>query len=126
MTHGQPKVLLIEDETSYRRTVKAYLEDSGYTVVEVADGREGIELISREAPDVVICDLRMPVLDAFGVLDHVKAHHGSLPVIVITGTGNMANSAVAHGAFRRLRKPIADIRDLEDAVSTALERGAAG
>ena len=53
-------ILAIDDEPVVRESMASYLQDSGYTVLQCGDGREGLELVRREAPDVVLLDLRMP------------------------------------------------------------------
>jgi DNA-binding response OmpR family regulator len=121
MTH-QNKVLIIEDDQMFRMTLSAFLEDSGYLVMEAADGAEGVDLFSREHPDIVLTDLRMPVLDGFGVIVRLREMSPGTPVIVVTGTGDAAALVEAShlGAWGALTKPIADLAMLEFAMDEAL------
>jgi sigma-B regulation protein RsbU (phosphoserine phosphatase) len=114
-------VLIIEDDPQYRLTLTAYLEDSGYTVLEAADGLEGLEVFSRVRPDIVLTDLRMPKLDGLGVIAAVKARSPATPVIAITGTRDLLaeEDALGLGAWRCLFKPIEDLSILENAIEGA-------
>jgi DNA-binding NtrC family response regulator len=117
-------VLIIDDDPDIRLTLGAYLEDSGYAILEAADGREGIEIFVSCKPDIVVTDLRMPKLDGFGVITAIKAQHPETPVIAITGTGDSlaVKESVRLGAWDCLLKPISDLRSLETAIKQALER----
>ena len=117
-------VLIIEDDPQYRLTLTAYLEDSGYTVFEAADGLEGMEVFSRVRPDIVLTDLRMPKLDGLGVISAVKARSPATPVIAITGTRDplAEENALSLGAWRCLLKPIECLGVLEAAIEKALEK----
>jgi len=117
-------VLIIEDDPLLRLTLTAYMEDSGYTVLEAADGLEGLEIFTRESPDIVLTDLRMPKLDGLEVITTIKTQSPATPVIAFTGTGDplAANNALHHGACECLLKPIEDMSLLEAAVVKALEQ----
>lgn len=80
-------VLLVEDEAVTRMAMRSTLEEDGWSVVEAADGEEGLRQVADAGPDVVIVDLNMPVLDGFGFLEGVRALPGcaDIPVIVLTG-----------------------------------------
>jgi len=116
-------VLIIEDDPQYRLTLTAYLEDSGYTVFEAADGLEGMEVFSRVRPDIVLTDLRMPKLDGLGVISAVKARSPATPVIAITGTKDplAEEDSLGLGAWRCLFKPLEDLSILDSLVMKALE-----
>lgn len=115
-------ILVIEDDLSFRRSLTAYLEDSGYRVVGVANGQEGLECLEREKPDVVLTDLRMPIMDGFEFMARVKLTNPGIPVIVITGTADTdAQEAVFdHGARACIFKPINDMQMLETIIERAL------
>ena len=59
-----PVLLTIDDEEAIRGSVAAYFEDSGFTVIQACDGRDGIDKITSMRPDIVITDLRMPMRSA--------------------------------------------------------------
>lgn len=82
-----PRVALVDDSEEVRRLIRRILQSQGnYTIFEAANGREGLELIRRERPDLVVLDLMMPEMDGFAVLDDLRAHAetASIPVIVST------------------------------------------
>jgi len=122
------KVLIIEDDEMFRMTLTAYLEDSGYRVLEAPDGVAGVDLFVSEQPDIVLTDLRMPVMDGFGVITRLKELSPDTPVIVVTGTGDASALAeVSHlGAWGALTKPIADLTVLEGVMNKALQGVRAG
>jgi phosphoserine phosphatase RsbU/P len=117
-------VLVIDDDALMRMTLKAYLEDSGYSVVEAEDGEQGIELFNRERPDIVLTDLRMPKMDGFEVIARVKRDSPGTPILAITGTGDedTAAEAVRRGACDALLKPINDLKVLETVIARELDR----
>lgn len=115
-------VLVIDDDSLVRMTLVAYLEDSGYSVIEAADGEEGVELFRKLLPDIVLTDLRMPKLDGFGVIAAIQTLSPRTPVVAITGTGDpaAATEALRLGARGFLTKPIIDFSELEASIERAL------
>ena len=75
------KILIIEDSQDIRENTAELLELSGYSVDTAADGIEGVRQAKAELPDLVICDIMMPHLDGFGVLqvfsNHPELRHGN-------------------------------------------------
>jgi phosphoserine phosphatase RsbU/P len=118
------RVLTIEDEETVRQSMVAYLEDSGYEMLEAPNGRVGIDLFEQEQPDVVLCDLRMPELDGLEVLEHIAAESPETPLIIVSGTGDMRDAiqALKLGAWDYITKPIQDLAVLEHSITKALER----
>ena len=120
---NNPKTLLvIEDDPRFRRTLAAFLEDSGYRVLVAADGQEGLRLAAEEHPDLVLTDLRMPVMDGLEFIIQIKASGRKLPIIVISGTGDekAQSEAVNQGAVECLRKPIDDMQVLQSTIERVL------
>jgi phosphoserine phosphatase RsbU/P len=116
-------VLIIEDDPQFRITLAAYLEDSGYNVLEAGDGLEGMEIFGGSRPDIVLTDLRMSGLDGLGVITAVKKLSPATPVIVFTGTSDpsAAENALRLGAVECMFKPIEDLSHLEAVIVKALE-----
>ncbi len=82
-----PKIAIVEDTTEARRLIRRILQSQGnFTIIEAANGREGLEMIQRELPDLVILDLMMPEMDGFTVIESLrsKPETASIPVIVAT------------------------------------------
>ncbi|HLE28679.1 MAG TPA: response regulator [Anaerolineales bacterium] len=80
------RVVCIEDEPEMIDLVKLILSRKGYQVIGAMGGREGLEAIAREKPDIVLLDLMMPDMDGWEVYQKMKANDGtkSIPVIVVT------------------------------------------
>jgi DNA-binding NtrC family response regulator len=114
------KVLLCDDEEALCRGMARLLRSVSYDVV-TADGPGGLERIGREEFDAVVTDLRMPVVDGFGILEAVRTKSPSTPVIVISGTAEVPDAvrAMRSGARDFLVKPV-DLKCLEEALATAL------
>ena len=118
------KILIIDDEERAREILVAYLEDSGFQVLQASDGQAGIERCRREPPDLVLCDLRMPGMDGLQVLATVTREFPELPILVVSGMGGVGDAiqALKLGAWDYVTKPIEDMAILEHAVRRALER----
>ncbi|TQV78707.1 response regulator [Exilibacterium tricleocarpae] len=118
------KLLIIDDDTIVRQGIVAYLEDSGFEVCQAEDGARGLERFAQEAPDLVLCDLRMPGVDGLRVLKEVHEVSPDTPVIVISGAGVMSDvvEALRLGASDYLIKPVVDMEMLVHSVEKSLER----
>jgi sigma-B regulation protein RsbU (phosphoserine phosphatase) len=118
------KILTIEDEPPIRDGIVAYLEDSGFTMLEANDGPTGLGIFRREHPDVVLCDLRLPGMDGLDILSIITAESPETPVIVVSGVSqlNYAVQALKRGAWDYVTKPIQDMAVLESAVRRVIER----
>ncbi len=82
-----PKIVVIEDTTEARRLIRRILQSQGnFTILEAANGREGLELAQSELPDLVVIDLMMPEMDGFTVIEELrkKQETSAIPVIVVT------------------------------------------
>ncbi|HAS50323.1 MAG TPA: fused response regulator/phosphatase, partial [Gammaproteobacteria bacterium] len=86
------RVLTIDDEPMIREVLATYLEDSGFAVSQASNGPDGIDLIRREPPDLVLCDLRMPGMDGLQVLATVTREFPDLPILVVSGMGRMSDA----------------------------------
>ena len=121
-----PKILLIDDDSSVRRSISAFLSDSGFEIIEAANGSDGVFLFKREKPDLVLCDLRMPGMDGLEVIKEVTSESSNTPVIVISGYGEIGDAvqALRLGAADYLMKPIKDLEVLEYSVRRGLKQAA--
>jgi len=82
-----PRIVIVEDTTEARRLIRRILQSQGnFTILEAANGREGLELIQSELPDLVVIDLMMPEMDGFTVIEELrkKQETSTIPVIVVT------------------------------------------
>ena len=108
------RILVIDDEAAIRDSLRMTLEYEGYDFVGAATGQEGIALAEREAPDLVLLDVKMPGMDGLEVLDRLRAMNDALPVVVISGHGTISTAveATKKGAFDFIEKPFASERVL--------------
>jgi two-component system nitrogen regulation response regulator NtrX len=108
------RILVIDDEGAIRDSLRMTLEYEGYEYFAAATGQEGLALAEREAPDLVILDVKMPGMDGIEVLDRLRAMNDALPVIVISGHGTIGTAveATKMGAFDFIEKPFASERVL--------------
>lgn len=118
------KILVIDDENIVRESLVAYLEDSGYQIIEATNGQAGLEQFKLHSPDAVLCDLRMPVMGGIDVLKAVKALSPDTPFIVVSGAGIIADvvEALRLGASDYIIKPIVELEVLEHSIMRNLER----
>lgn len=82
-----PKIVIVEDTAEARRLIRRILQSQGnFTIMEATNGREGLELIQKELPDLIILDLMMPEMDGFTVIEALRANPETavIPVIVAT------------------------------------------
>jgi len=84
------RILVIDDERDVRVTVKEVLVRAGYEVDTANNGKDGIEKLRDSGADLVITDVIMPGIDGVAVMNHVRTEFGHIPVVVISGGGNIA------------------------------------
>jgi DNA-binding NtrC family response regulator len=116
-------ILIIDDEKAIRKTLSEILSYEGYKIDEAADGEEGIKKFSSAAYDVVLCDIKMPKVDGIEFLEKAREINADVPVIVISGHGNIdtAVEAVKKGAFDYISKP-PDLNRLLITLRNALDK----
>ena len=117
-------VLIIDDENLILETIGEYMEERGFRVLLARDGRQGLDFFSKDHPDLVLVDLRMPGVDGLEVLDVIARKSPNTPVIVISGTGVIQDAieALRVGAWDFITKPLGNFGVLDHAVSRSLER----
>src|SRR5258708_2688150 len=102
------KILVVDDETSIRKSLEAILEDEGYDVFLARDGAHGLQLMAQELPDAVLLDIWMPGQDGLEVLKEAKKRYPELQFIMMSGHGTIetAVKATKLGAFDFIEKPL--------------------
>lgn len=119
------KILLIEDNKDMRENTAEILELADYKVTTAKNGKEGVESAQKNAPDLVICDIMMPVLDGYGVLHALSKneHTAGIPFIFLTAKAERSEvrKGMEMGADDYLTKPFDDI-ELLNAVETRLKK----
>jgi DNA-binding NtrC family response regulator len=124
LTHRS--ILVVEDDDSTRSYLGVLLSALGYDVAGAASGEEALrhlDAAGRPLPSLVLLDLILPGIAGLAVLDHIRAHHPSLPVIVLSTLGQLKTvvDAVKRGASDYLTKPFEE-NELELAIQNALEK----
>jgi len=117
------RILVVDDQKDIRWLLSNLLEDAGYAASTAADGREALEVVAKQPPDLVLMDIRMPGLDGMSALESLKQSHSHLPVILLTAYGQVPDAvqAMKLGAQDYLLKPFLNEQVLL-AVRRALER----
>ncbi len=121
------KILVIEDEASIRTNISLMLRGEGYDVRNAENGRRGVEVALDFLPDLVLCDVMMPEMDGFGVLDALRSEvrFADIPFIFLTALDDRASMrrGMNLGADDYLTKPFTR-DDLIEAVTSRLKRHA--
>ncbi len=116
-----PSILIVDDEPSILQSLSGLLSDEGFEIITANNGYEALKIIDAESPDLVLLDIWMPGIDGIEVLKEIKKTTPSLPVIIITGHGNVetAVKATKLGAFDLIEKPL-NIDKVIVAINNAL------
>ncbi|MEO6681767.1 MAG: sigma-54 dependent transcriptional regulator [Ginsengibacter sp.] len=118
-----PYILIIDDEKAIRKTLNEILGYEGYKIDEAADGEEGLRKFKENTYDLVLCDIKMPKLDGIEFLERAKEINPEVPIIIISGHGNIetAVEAVKKGAFDYISKP-PDLNRMLITLRNAMEK----
>lgn len=118
-------ILIIEDQPDMRENIATILEMENYAVLTANDGEEGIQSAQAEKPDLILCDVMMPKLDGYGVLQKIRQDRtiAGTPFVFLTARGEKRDlrSGMNLGADDYLTKPVT-ATDLLAAVGARLER----
>ncbi len=118
-------ILIVDDERTLARAIKAYLEEAEYEVEVVGDAESAVPLLASFRPDVVITDVRLPGMDGIELLKKIREFDPGIAIVVMTAHGSIegAVEAVKLGAFDYLKKPI-DLEELKLVADRAHESSA--
>lgn len=127
MNAEQSYLLIVEDDPDIRELLNTTLTFRGYRVITARDGREGLEVVEKEHPAMVIADIMMPALDGFGLVHRLRIDRETrdIPVVFITATYVAPEDkefALSIGATRFIEKPI-DLEEFLRTIAELLERG---
>jgi DNA-binding response OmpR family regulator len=134
--YGSPTVLVVDDDTLVRETIRLLLEDHGFRVVTATDGDDGLRKFRQIAPDVVLADIIMPNKEGIAMIRELRRERSDARIIAMSGGGRMglsdyATIATQLGADTAIHKPFDDlklidaVRDLLDRPSSAAQEAAA-
>jgi len=117
------RILVIDDERSIRNTLKDILEYEKYVVDVAEDGVKGLEKVKGGEYDIILCDIKMPVMDGIEVLEKLNEMGADMPVVMISGHGNIdtAVEAIKKGAYDFIEKPL-DLNRLLITIRNAMDK----
>ena len=106
----RPKVLIVDDEPFNVDYLQQELEDCDYQIIAAFNGKEALDKIRKEQPDLVLLDLMMPILDGFAVLSEVKSDNvlRDIPIIIVSAASDSKSivKGIKQGAEDYLTKPV--------------------
>jgi len=121
------RILLLEDDATFRDLVAAALKRGGYDVTTANDGQAGWDVLDKAQPNLILLDLAMPRMDGLSFLRRLRASEkwGSVPVLVVSANSAAASSAVTLGASGYLLKSRFSMPELLETVQqwTVKKRG---
>lgn len=120
------KILTIDDESDFSGIIKNYFSLRGYEVFSAIRGTAGIEIATKESPDIVFVDLKLPGIDGDQILSQIRKLTPKAKVIMITAfkdEGQTKDRVLKAGAYAYFEKPISSFKGLEETVSKAIEEG---
>ena len=102
------RVLIVDDSPTEVHYLRSALERNGFETEAAATGQEGVALVQKESPDLVFLDIKMPGTDGIEVLKQLRAVDETLPIVMISGHGNIESAvrAIKMGAFDFVEKPL--------------------
>lgn len=117
------KILVIDDEQSIRNTLKEILEYEDFKVDLASEGLQAIDLVEKNTYNAILCDIKMPGMDGIEVLEKIMAINPDVPVIMISGHGNIdtAVEAIKKGAYDFIEKPL-DLNRLMVTIRNAQDK----
>jgi two-component system, OmpR family, response regulator CpxR len=115
-----PKVLLVDDEQEFVQTLSERLNTRNYGSYPVFDGRQALDFLDNDVPDVMVLDLKMPGMDGVEVLRKTKSANPGIEIIILTGHGSEEDrkTCLDLGAYAYLHKPV-DISQLTELIDEA-------
>lgn len=114
------RILVIEDNPANLELAQYLLEHRGHTVLVATDGKSGVSAARRERPQLIVCDLQMPVLDGYGVLEQLKGDESmaGIPIVAVTafsmsGDEEKVRRAGFDGYFSKPIEPETFVQQIE-------------
>jgi DNA-binding NtrC family response regulator len=103
-------ILIVDDEADIRWVLRRILEEQGHRILEAANGREGLSQVEQHRPDLILIDLRMPLVDGMQLLKTIRDRFPDLVAVILTAHGDVGSAveAIKMGAFDFLVKPVSE------------------
>lgn len=122
MEKEKRRILVVDDEKNIQDMLSRHFRLLGYEVLAAGNGKEALDIMAEERFDVVISDIKMPVMDGVQLIREIRQQYPMTHCIMITGYVTIENvlACMRHGADTCVFKPLEDIKELEDAVKHAI------
>ena len=118
----EKKILLVEDEEGLRLLYQQELEDEGYHILTAKNGKEAIQRLEQEKPDLIILDIVMPVMDGIEALGRIVGKERKIPIILNTSYPDYQHDFLSWAADAYVTKSD-DLTELKEKIRGLLERG---
>ena len=115
-------ILVVDDEAPLRRVVASVLREEGYSVAEAGNGKEALDLLADTDANLVLLDMRMPVMDGWEFTESAKEQFPDVPILVMTAARDAEKWAREVGAVGFLSKPF-DLDHMLEEVAEHIKRG---
>ena len=104
------KIMVVDDDPNIRELISALLQNHGFEACEATDGRDALQKMTNDNPDLVIVDIMMPNMDGFELCHYLRQHYENMPVLMLTAKGELASKVKGFGlgADDYLTKPFED------------------
>ena len=99
------RILLIDDDEEIRELITMGLESAGFIVIAAENGYDGLDVFHREAPDLIVTDIKMPRMDGIEMIQGIRKIDTDIPIIVSSGFNDTQQAAINAGANGFLSKP---------------------
>lgn len=120
------KILLIDDSKIQRKWVQRTLTNPSYEFIEASNGLEGLDMMAEHQPDLVLCDLNMPIMGGLECMETMRTRELSFPIIIITADiqESTKNKCLELGALSIIHKPIGgpELVSLVDDILSSQEK----
>lgn len=119
---AEKHILIVEDDAVFRSVLTGYLVSLGATICEADNGKEGLAKMAQRPPDLIICDLNMPMMGGFEFVERLRLQDAITPVLVVSATNQLADIAriLRLGVQDVLLKPIHDYSRLRESIMACL------
>jgi len=114
-------ILFVDDDEQFRKAMVRIFEASGFDITTAKDGQEALDLLSESTYNLIITDLKMPVLDGYELVREIKKREIKIPVIILTGYGEVETyiDLMNMGVYDHIEKPVSQ-RELMDLARKAI------
>lgn len=116
------KVLIVDDQNGIRVLLTEVFSSEGYRTFQASNGKLALDIVNKQAPELVLLDMKIPGMDGLEILKHIKKINPDIKVIMMTAYGelDMIKEATESGALMHFTKPF-DIDELRNAVNAELQ-----